>query len=105
MVGCCWCTTSSCYQDKDKIEYYVGRGNGNPQNFGQTRAPVNGSDYDSHSSGLRRSEEQKDQTKFDGDNRRIRWTLALFAIFMYSHIAVQIAGYLASLEIQADLSK
>ena len=24
MIGCCWCTTSKCYQDKDAIEYYVG---------------------------------------------------------------------------------
>ena len=26
MIGCCWCTTSKCYQDKDAIEYYVGGG-------------------------------------------------------------------------------
>ena len=23
MVSCFWCTTSSCYQDKDAVEYYV----------------------------------------------------------------------------------
>ena len=26
MIACCGCTKSSCYQDKDKIEYYVGSG-------------------------------------------------------------------------------
>ena len=26
MIGCCWCTTSKCYQDKDVIEYYTGHG-------------------------------------------------------------------------------
>ena len=28
MIGCCGCTKSSCYQDKDKIEYYVGGSHG-----------------------------------------------------------------------------
>ena len=28
MVGCCGCTKSACYQDKDKVEYYVGGGSG-----------------------------------------------------------------------------
>ena len=28
MVGCCGCTKSGCYQDKDKIEYYVGGAGG-----------------------------------------------------------------------------
>merc|ERR1711994_393879 len=26
MVACCGCTKSACYQDKDKVEYYVGGG-------------------------------------------------------------------------------
>ena len=28
MVACCGCTKSACYQDKDKVEYYVGGSSG-----------------------------------------------------------------------------
>ena len=42
MVGCCGCTKAGCYQDKDKVVYYVPGKEGNG-GFDQMRA-VNGSD-------------------------------------------------------------
>ena len=42
-IGCCWCTTSKCYQDKDAVEYYTGGANKRiSQDFDATRQ-INGS--------------------------------------------------------------
>ena len=63
MVGCCWCTTSSCYQDKDKVEYYVSKGAKNPPQGFEFKRPegqrVNGSDYDRRSAPRIEEEESK----------------------------------------------
>ena len=48
MVGCCWCTTATCYKDNDAVVWYVGNSANNaadPNN--PSRKPyrrLNGSD-------------------------------------------------------------
>ena len=67
MIGCCWCTTAKCYQDKDVVEYYTGgQGMGsakvnasggsfdnNAIDKGLIRSVVNGSEYSKRESGSR----------------------------------------------------
>ena len=65
MAGCCFCTKSQCYQDKDQIEYYGGNGNRVSQDFAP-HARLNGSDDGSsyaNTMGVQRS---------SGDDRLIR---------------------------------
>ena len=76
MIGCCACTKSGCYQDKEAVEYYVGGGARVSQDFDAKRA-VNGSDGDFDSArGLRNpngvaSDEARDQ-QFVADGKLIR---------------------------------
>ncbi len=44
MLGCCFCTKASCYQDKDRVEYFVGGGGSRVGDFSAGVQKINGSD-------------------------------------------------------------